>query len=272
MFHCDARFQQHTQAVHRVWDWRFNTTIGNWGNPGWWGAAIMFFGFFLFLPIMAVSNNLHPFPYLREVYCPKVGDCISFLRRDWPLPAWYWFHLGLNLAAFPSGLVTQWGYRRRRWCLAWWAYMVYLFSSMFLVFITMAEIGLFVGLAGSPIPTALVGYGIPVIYTVWFFSTLLPPIRRLWRGERLDFRPPPLKLQVGLGSTAALLGIVGVALGRMFGEMPHGNWGYFAVGVIGTPWLMYLSIHYGMQSLLTLAPWRIVLEAEVQEQEGGVGQ
>jgi len=271
MFHCEARFQQHTQSIRRIWKRRFTTTIGDWGNFGWWWGVVVIFGLLLAIPLMAINNNLHPFPYLRNVYCPMVGDCIPFFRQGRSLPAWYGAHLVFAIVIFFSSLMTQWGYRHRRWCLAWWAHLMYFFSGLF-VGATLLEWGLFVGVSGSPIPTALVGYGIPVIYTVWFFSALLPPMRRLWRGERLDFRPPPLKLQAGLGSTVALLGIVGVALGRMFGEMPHGKWGYFAVGVIGTPWLMYLSIHYGVKSLLTLAPWRIVLEAEAREQEGGEGQ
>ena len=261
MFHCDSRFQQYTQAIRHAWEWRFNKTIGNWGDLRWWGAVVGFFLLFATLPIMAVSDRFPPFPYLRDVYCPRVGDCIPFLRRDWPLPIWAWFHLLLALVAILSAFVTQWGYRRKHWCPAWWAYLVYIFSSLF-IFATMAEFGLFVGLSGSPIPTALVGYGIPVIYTFWFLGAWLPSMRRLWRGERPDFRPPPLQLQAGAGSAVALLGILGVALGNLLGEMPHGNWGYFAVGIIGVPWMMYLSIRGGMQSLLTLAPWRIVQEAE----------
>ncbi len=261
MFHCDVRFQRYTRAIQRVWDGRFNDTIGNWQSFGWWAAVVVLFGFLTIFPIMTVSNSLHPFPYLREVYCPRVGDCIPFLRPEWPLPAWYWFHLLLALVGLFAGLMTQWGYRRRRWCLAWWVYLIYLFSITFIL-ASIFEGVLFVGLQGSPMPTALVGYGVPVIYTLWFTATLLSLVHPLWRGERLDFRPPPLKLQAGAGGAAASLGILGVALGRLLNEMPHGNWGYLIFGVIGVPWMMHLSIRGGMQSLFVLAPWRIVMEAE----------
>jgi hypothetical protein len=107
----------------------------------------------------------------------------------------------------------------------------------------------------------------PVIYTIWFLSALLPSMRRLWRGERPDFRTQPLEWKPGTGSAAALLGFLGVALGRLLGETPHGNWGYFAVGVIGVPWMMALAIRSGVQSLLTLAPWRIVLEIEALQKK-----
>ncbi len=274
MWRCDSGFQQHMDTVRRVWSVRFNKSIGNWKSFLWWLGFPVLLGVLVGMPLIAIdyenlynSSLLSPLPYLQQRYCPQVGDCITFLHR-WPLPAWYWLHLVLAVVALLSALATQWGYRRRRWCVAWWAY---LFSFLFL-FSTMAESGLFIGLSGSPIPTALVGYGVPMIYTVWFLGALLPPMRRLWRGERLDFRPPPLKLHAGAGGAAALLGILGVALGNLLGETPHGNWGYFAVGVIGVPWMMYLGIRGGVQSLLTLAPWRIVLEAEAREEAEGEGQ
>lgn len=275
MFHCDWDFQRHTDTIRRIWKGFFNTTIGNWQDGWWWGGLPVFLGLMLGAPLIAIdSENLYknsqisPLPYLRQRYCPQVGDCITFLH--WPLPAWYWFHLILAFVVLLSGLVTQWGYRRKRWCLAWWAYLSYIFSAHFF-FSTIAESGLFVGLSGSPIPTALVGYGVPVIYTIWFLGALLPPMRRLWRREHPGFRPSPLKLQAGAGGAAALLGILGVALGRLLGETPHGDWGYFAVGVIGVPWMMFLAIRGGKQTLLTLAPWRIVLEAEAAKEVLGEG-
>jgi len=277
MFYCDKRFSQRTDAIRRVWDRHFINTIGNWKSVSWWLLFPVFYGSLLSVTLIALDyENLYknakisPFPYLREVYCPMVHDCISILG-GWLLPGWYWFHLVLVLLVFVSSLVVRLAYRKGRLCLAWWADVVYVFAFLYL-FGTIAEPGIFMGLSGAPVPTALVGYGIPVIYTVWFFSALLPPMRRLWQREGLDFRPPPLKLHAGAGSAAALLGVLGVALGRMFGEMPHGNWGYFVVGIVGVPWLMYLGFRGGMQTLLTLAPWRIVLEAEAREQEGGVGQ
>jgi len=261
MFHCDSRFQQYTNAIRRVWDSRFTKTVGNWRSLWWWGVVVLF-GFFLTLPLVAINyQRTTIFPYLQEVYCPVVRDCIPFFQERWPLPAWYWIRLTLAVLAFLSSSITQWAYRRRRWCLAWWSYLTYSFA--FLYFLgTLMESALFISVSDAPILTALVGYSLPIIYTVWFLGALLPSMRRLWRGERLTFRPLPLKLQAGTGGAIALLGILGVALERMFGEAPHGNWGYFAVGVIFVLWLMYLATRDGPRLLFTLAPWRIVLEAE----------
>ena len=265
MFHCDQRFHQHAKQIRYVWEWRFNKTIGNWRSLWWWWAVVIVWGFLLILPLMAVSN-FSPFSYLRGIYCPVVGDCVTFLSH-WPLPIWYWIHFFLAFLALLSGLLTQWSYRRENWCLAWWAYLAYLFAYFYFLGVSMESI-IFVGLTGAPIPQALVGYGLPIIYTIWFMGALLPTMRLLWRGEYVDFRPPPLKLQAGAGGAAALLGVLGVALGRMFGEMPNGRWGYFIIGIILVPWLMYLGIRGVVQSLLTLAPWRIVLETEAKAREG----
>ncbi len=264
------RFHQYTEKIHAIWEWHFNKTIGNWQSIGWWLGFPAILGFMLTLPLVAISSGsegstLSPMPYLRSIYCPQVNDCIVYLHY-WPLPAWYSIYLALAFLSILAGMTTQWAYRRKRWCLAWWAYMAYLFSFLYF-FGALAEFGLFVGLSGAPIPIALVGYGLPIVYTVWFMGTLLPTMRLLWQGKYVDFRPPPLKLQAGAGSAAVLLGVLGVALGRMLGEMPNGHWGYFIVGVVGVPCLMYLGIRSGVESLLTLAPWRIVLEAETKSKK-----
>ena len=271
MFYCKS-FQKCSRRIQDVWDGRLNQTIGNWKVFTWWISTVGYALFVVFI-FFAFTDEASPLGiryYLQQVYCPAVGDCVPFWG-GWLLPAWYEGLLFLWGLFLISGLMTRQAYQQKQWCKAWWAYLVYTFSVLYLTTLLAAGIA-FIGGAGSPHFTALLGYGLPLIYTIWFTSVLLPFMRPLWRGERIAFRPPSLKLRAGAGSMVALLGIVGVALGRIFGEMPQGKWGYLIMGIIGTPWLMYLLISSGVRSLVTLAPWRIVLEAEAREQGGGEGQ
>jgi len=272
MLGCKADFREHAEVIYRTWRANFLSTIGNWNRAAWWAASFIVFPFLIVMGTFPpfLSREVAPVQYFREVYCPAVGDCLVSVGGA-PLPAWVFLYVFLMLAAIVSGSVTRWGYRRRRWCLAWWGYLVYKFVGTY--FVIMAGEGIiFFGLEGAPIPTALVGYSLWVVYTVQFFRLLLPPMRRLWRGERIDFRPPPLVLSAGAGSAVALLGILGVALGRVFSDMPHGNWGILIFGALLTPVFVFGLSRDNVQELLTLAPWRIVLEAEAGEKAEGEGQ
>jgi hypothetical protein len=269
MWSCDEqRFAPYHHFIQRIWDGRYRPLIEHWGRAllRLNSASWFFVGSTFIIFASQGGNSLSLKIYLYQDYCPSIGDCIIFAGKLIPVPWWFLFHIFAALLVTVGLIVFRQGYRKGKRCLAWWGNVIMVFSYMYL-FATIGENGFFVAFAGQPIPTALVGYGMPVIYTIWFLSALLPSMRRLWRGECLDFRAQPLEWKPGTGGAAALLGILGVALGRLLSETPHGNWGYFAVSVIVVPWMMALAIRDGIQSLLTLAPWRIVLEIEALQKK-----
>ena len=112
----------------------------------------------------------------------------------------------------------------------------------------------------------LVGYGILLVYSLWFIGAFVTIMRPIFKWERTTFPPPPLKLEISAGSTVAVLGLLGVALGRLLGETPQGHWGALALGLIFLPWFMGTLIREGVATLHTLAPWRIVMEFEAATQ------
>ena len=271
MFYCDT-FQRHSRRIRHIWDTRLGVA-GNWQNRWWWASIVgyLIVEGFVFLGFTAPDPNSMRIRYfLHNIYCPRVGDCV-FFGGNWSLPVWYVIDLFLWLTYIVSGLIAQWEYRRERWCGSWWALLFHAFSMVWL-FVGIGKAVILMGISGAPIPTAIVGYGMLAVYTIWFTIALLPSMHLLWQGKQVAFRPLPLKLRAGLGGTVGLLGMVGVVLGQILNEIPHGNWGYFIVGIVGSVWLMYVLIPAGARRLVMLAPWRIVLEAEAREQEGGEGQ
>ena len=169
MFYCDDSFRKHSQGVRRIWDPMFSKGIrGNWRSR-WWLGIILYFivDGFIFLAFTAPDPNSMRIRYfLHNIYCPRVRDCV-FFGGNWSLPAWYLIDLFLWLTYIVSGLIAQWGYQRERWCEAWWIFLAYMFSATY-VLIGMGKGIILAGLSGTPIPTAIVGYGMLAVYTIWF--------------------------------------------------------------------------------------------------------
>ena len=266
MSECNPDFQPYTHEIYRTWRAYFISNIGNWNKALWWLATMLFPALLgLALAPLFIGSNVSTSEYFRQVYCPIVRDCFISLKGV-PLPMWILLHASMVPTAIAAGLVAQWGYRHRCWRVAWWGYLLYTFSFFYLV-ATIMESSIFFGVGRAPIPTAIVGYGFWTMYTVQFLKNLLPPLQRLWRGEQIFFRPPPLKLQAGAGGAVISLGLLGVALGDVFGEIPHGNLGYLIIGILLAPWMVLGLAQEGAQRLLTLAPWRIVLEIEALQKK-----
>ena len=270
MWSCgEQRFAPYHHFIQHIWDRRYRPLMEHWGKTllGFNSASWFLVGSTFILFASQGGRSLSLKTYLYQDYCPSIGDCVTFAGKLIPVPWWFLFHIFAALLVTVGLIVFRQGYRKGKWCLAWWGNVIVVFSYMYL-FATIGEDGFIVGFAGQPIPTAIVGYGFPIIIVLWFLVSLLLPMRSLWRGERIDIRPPSVKLQAGMGSAVIVLGLLGVVLGRILSEAPHAQWGYLVMGAISTPILTRLLSRAAVEeTLLFLAPWRIVLEAKAQQGE-----